>query len=399
MTLRAGSDAAEWNVLSHFQVFGMFVLQAKDLNTLLQSLIRRGYTTIGPTVRDGAIVHDVIRGAHDLPVGWRDQQEAAMYRLHQTEERGFFHYTVGPIAWKKFLSSPRVRLFSMSRTGKGFSVSANGEHTEAPRYAFVGVRPCDLHAIGLLDRVFLAAPYDDPLYRERRRQAFLITVNCAYPGATCFCTSMGTGPFAEHGYDLALTEVCTDDDHYFTVEVGSPTGGAILKDVQCREAAETDRMRAGSLRQTAAARMGRSLETGSLKERLQARLEDPRWDEVAQRCLTCANCTLVCPTCFCTTVEDRTDLTGEHAERWRRWDSCFTMDFARVAGGNFRSSPRARYRQWMTHKLASWVDQFDAFGCVGCGRCITWCPVGIDITAQAAGLSRSDPASMSTQGT
>jgi sulfhydrogenase subunit beta (sulfur reductase) len=378
--------------------FGMFVFQAKDLDRLLQSLIHRGYTVIGPTLRDGAIVHDTLRGAGDLPVGWRDKQDAATYRLHHTGDGEFFHYTVGPIAWKKFLYPPRVRLFSMSRSGKSFSVSPNGEHMETPRYAFVGVRPCDLSAISLLDRIFLAGPYDDPGYRERRRQVFLIAVNCAEPGATCFCGSMGTGPFAERGYDLAITEVCGDDDHYFTVEVGSPAGAEVLEDVPHREATERDRQRAASFRETAAAHMGRSLETGSLKEVLQDRLEDPLWDEVAQRCLTCANCTMVCPTCFCTTVEDRTDLTGEHAERWRRWDSCFTMDFARVAGGNFRSSTRARYRQWLTHKLASWVDQFDAFGCVGCGRCITWCPVGIDITAEAAALLRTIPASASIQG-
>jgi formate hydrogenlyase subunit 6/NADH:ubiquinone oxidoreductase subunit I len=369
----------------------MFILQAADLEHLFQSLADHGYAVIGPTVRDGSIVHDTIRGPGDLPVGWHDQQDAATYRLHRLENREFFHFTVGPIAWKKFLYPPRIRLFSLDRAGKGFSMSNDGAPAGTPPYAFIGVRPCDLHAIHVLDKVLLAEPYRDPLYARRREQMCVIAVHCTHPGGTCFCASMGTGPSAEGGYDLALTEIHAEENHYFTVEIGSATGAAILDGIPHRAAEDIDRTRAQTLRESAAAHMGRTLETEGLKVVLQDRLEDPRWDEVAQRCLSCANCTMVCPTCFCTTVEDRTDLTGEHAERWRRWDSCFTMDFARVAGGNFRSSTRARYRQWLTHKLASWVDQFDAFGCVGCGRCITWCPVGIDLTAQVAAIRRGEP--------
>jgi ferredoxin len=135
--------------------------------------------------------------------------------------------------------------------------------------------------------------------------------------------------------------------------------------------------------------MGRTLETNGLKELLQTNANHPRWDEVSERCLTCGNCTNVCPTCFCTTIDDTTDLSGTTAERVRRWDSCFTLDFSYTHGGSVRSSARSRYRQWMTHKLAHWVDQFGSSGCVGCGRCITWCPVGIDITEEAAAIRAS----------
>ena len=114
--------------------------------------------------------------------------------------------------------------------------------------------------------------------------------------------------------------------------------------------------------------------------------EHPFWDDVGARCLACGNCTMVCPTCFCVTVEDSTDLAGDVAERRRRMDSCFSTAFTYVYGGSTRTSTRARYRQWLTHKLAGWVDQFGAVGCVGCGRCITWCPVGIDLTAEVASL-------------
>jgi len=364
----------------------MFLIQAADLHHLFQSLANRGYTVIGPTVRDGAIVHDVLRGPEDLPVGWHDEQDAATYRLHRRMDGEFFRYTVGPIAWKKFLYPPRVRLFSLHKNGRGYSVSGDGA-TEGPqRYAFIGVRPCDLHAIQLLDKVLLTDPYRDSIYAGRREQMCVIAVHCTHPGGTCFCASMKTGPTAETGYDLAFTEICGEQYHYFTVDVGSMIGSEIIEEIPHRTAEDVDRSRTHSLQASAAGRMGRILETTHIKEFLQDRLEDPYWDNVAQRCLTCANCTMVCPTCFCTTVEDRTDLTGDYAERWRRWDSCFTLDFAKVAGGNFRSSARARYRQWLTHKLASWVDQFDAFGCVGCGRCITWCPVGIDLTVQVTAM-------------
>ena len=132
--------------------------------------------------------------------------------------------------------------------------------------------------------------------------------------------------------------------------------------------------------------MGRELDTTDIRELLYRNYEHPRWDEVAERCLACGNCTMVCPTCFCTTVEDVTDLAGEHVERHQRWDSCFTIDYSHIHGGAVRGSTRSRYRQWMTHKLATWIDQFGSSGCVGCGRCITWCPVGIDITEEARAI-------------
>jgi Fe-S-cluster-containing hydrogenase component 2 len=134
------------------------------------------------------------------------------------------------------------------------------------------------------------------------------------------------------------------------------------------------------------------LDTVDIKDLLYRNLEHPRWDEVAARCLSCANCTMVCPTCFCTTVEDTSDLAGRETTHQRRWDSCFTTDFSYISGGSIRQSGKARYRQWMTHKLASWIDQFGTSGCVGCGRCITWCPVSIDITEEASVIRETETA-------
>ena len=198
---------------------------------------------------------------------------------------------------------------------------------------------------------------------------------------------MGTGPVAERGFDLALTELIEDDRHSFVVEVGSERGAEVLSDMPCQTAQDSDRAGAAAVHARTASQMGRELDVTDIKGLLYRNYEHPRWDEVAERCLTCGNCTMVCPTCFCTTVDDVTDLAGEHVERQQRWDSCFTVDYSHIHGGAVRASARSRYRQWMTHKLATWWDQFGTSGCVGCGRCITWCPVGIDITAEARAVT------------
>jgi len=203
---------------------------------------------------------------------------------------------------------------------------------------------------------------------------------------------MNTGPRAESGFDLALTEILDRERHFFVVQAGSERGAKLLARLPRREALAEALAAADAVVARTAAAMGRELRTEGLAELLLRNLEHPRWDEVAARCLACANCTMVCPTCFCTSVEDTTDLSGQTAERVRRWDSCFTTDFSHLHGGPVRASARSRYRQWMTHKLATWVEQFGSSGCVGCGRCITWCPVGIDLTEEARAIRQSDGA-------
>jgi len=236
----------------------------------------------------------------------------------------------------------------------------------------------------------LESGHRDEDYASRRENALIIAVNCGQAGGTCFCVSMKTGPEVTSGYDLVLTEILDDGPHRFLAAAGSKIGVDLLDEMSAKEAAEADHEAARAAVAKAGKQMGRTMDTTGIKELLQGNLEHPRWDEVASRCLSCANCTLVCPTCFCTTVDDVTDLGGDHAERWRRWDSCFTLDFSCLHGGSVRSSPKSRYRQWMTHKLAHWIDQFGSSGCVGCGRCITWCPVGIDITEEVAAIRADD---------
>jgi sulfhydrogenase subunit beta (sulfur reductase) len=348
---------------------------------LIEALSRKGYEVIGPTIRDGAIVYDRIESARELPAGWTDDQEPGRYRLKQRADQALFGYAVGPHSWKKYLHPADLRLWSAERRGGTFRI-LNNEMRSAPRYAFLGIRACDLAAISVQDRVLVGDKYQDPIYQARREGIFVVAVQCTQSAATCFCASMGTGPRTNAGFDLALTELTGQRDHRFVVESGSERGLEVLAELETALASEEEIRQAASAVNVAASQQTRSIDTTEIKELLYQNFDHPRWDNVANRCLTCANCTMVCPTCFCTTVEDVSDVSGDHAERWRRWDSCFTLGFSYIHGGNVRASAKARYRQWMTHKLASWIDQFGSSGCVGCGRCITWCPVGIDITEE-----------------
>ncbi len=362
----------------------LVTVSSDGLDALLQALRGRGYRTIGPTVRDEAIVYDEIHSIADLPRGWTDEQEAGRYRLAPRDDQALFGYAVGPQSWKRTLHPPRLRLWSADRDEDVIRILPSDNAVE--RSAFIGVRACELHAMAIQDRVFLASQHVDSDYRARREAAFIVAVNCSEAGGTCFCVSMKTGPKVENGFDLALTELIEGREPTYLVEVGSDAGRGVLAEIPYRAATPREIESAQAVVDRTAASMGREMQSGDVRELLLHNLEHPRWDDVASRCLSCANCTMVCPTCFCTTVEDSTDLAGGHAERWRRWDSCFTMDFSYVHPGSVRASARSRYRQWMTHKLATWVDQFGTSGCVGCGRCITWCPVGIDITQEVRAI-------------
>jgi sulfhydrogenase subunit beta (sulfur reductase) len=360
------------------------VIEPDALEALVAALRGRGYRVLGPTVRDGAIVYDELESAAELPVGWTDRQEPGSYRLERRDDEARFGYAAGPHSWKQFLFPPRIRLWGARRNGDS-GPEIEEEPLDPTPLAFLGVRACELHAIAIQDRVFTGGRSVDRDYAARRAGAFVVAVNCSEPAGTCFCASMGTGPRVGAGYDLALTEIL-DGGHRLLAEPGSERGAEVLGELPSRPAEEADLEAAGRVVERAEARMGRAMPAGDLRDLLASNLEHPRWDDVAERCLSCTNCTLVCPTCFCSTVEDHTDLTGEHAERWRTWDSCFSLDHSYIHGGSVRPSGRSRYRQWLTHKLGTWHDQFGSSGCVGCGRCIAWCPVGIDITEEIAAI-------------
>jgi sulfhydrogenase subunit beta (sulfur reductase) len=370
---------------------GGVVLLVPGLQRLIDLLRKRGWVVMGPTVRDGVVVHGEIESVDQLPRGMGDLQDAGSYRLRQRGDDALFGYAVGPQAWKALLFPARELLWSGRRSGDEVEVDA--AVINPPRLALFGVRSCDLHAIAIHDRVLAQRAVTDAAYVARRKANFVVAVTCSAPGGTCFCVSMGTGPVPDEGYDLALTELLDDAGHRFLLVSGSDRGSEVLEDLRTRAAVgevspagEGDHLAAREVGAQAAQNMGRSLETDGLRDLLYANTEHPQWDDGASRCLSCTNCTLVCPTCFCTSVDEVSDLTGSTTERWRVWDSCFTTDFSYLHGGSVRTSVQSRYRQWATHKLASWVDQFGTSGCVGCGRCIAWCPAAIDLTAEVAAI-------------
>ncbi len=370
-------------------VGGAVVVEPSAIGELIRILRERGYTTIGPTLQDDAIVYDEIDAADELPAGWTDRQEAGTYRIERRSDDALFGYNLGPRSFKQYLFPPSLRLFAARRAGRGFEVEPP-DAAPGP-LAFIGIRPCELAALDVQDRVLTGGAHVDPYYAAVRESAFLVAVQCGQAAPTCFCTSMATGPRTETGFDLALTELLGDGPHLLLVEPGSGRGREVLAALHATPATPQERMRATEATRRAEAQMTRTLDSESLPALLESSLEHPRWADVAERCLSCANCTMVCPTCFCHTVEDVNDLTGDRTERWRRWDSCFTGGHAYTHGGDVRPNVRSRYRQWLTHKLGTWHDQFGTSGCVGCGRCIAWCPVGIDLTEEVAALRGDAP--------
>jgi sulfhydrogenase subunit beta (sulfur reductase) len=371
----------------------MRTLDRRHFDGLLEALRDRGYEVVGPTVKQGAIALEPLSTASELPVGLTDTQDGGTYRLTARDDEALFGFATGPQSWKRLLHPPMTRVWRARRAPGDGAVTIEADAPDERRWAFVGVRSCDLHAIRSLDDALLNVEHPDTGYAARREGVFVVALNCSTAGGTCFCVSMRTGPRASFGFDLALTEVIEGERHYFVCEPGTEKGSELLAALPTEDASATEREAADGVVARTAADMGRRMpvdDPADLRDLLARNLEHPRWDEVADRCLSCGNCTSVCPTCFCTDVDDVTDLSGAESERWRRWDSCFTLDFSHVHGGSVRSSTRSRYRQWMTHKLSTWFDQFGTSGCVGCGRCITWCPVAIDITEEAAAISATD---------
>lgn len=383
----------------HAPVGSFLTIGTEQLQALIDVLKAAGYRTIGPRFLDSAIVYGDLEKIDQLPVGFLDRQDGGSYRLEHDDSAGYFDHVVGPQSLKRFLYPPGETLLE--------SVRANGQwQMKAPTIdskplAVIGLRACDLHALAIQDKVLLGGPYIDPNYEARRENLFIVAVNCRRAAPTCFCHSMNAGPEVDDGFDLALTEV----NRNFVVEIGTPKGAEIMFDIDWLPPArnEIDEAQAvvtnlkaemeGRERKAVANRNAprqRYLDTSSIHDLLLENLEHHRWTEVASRCLACGNCTMVCPTCFCAAVEEVSDLSGEHVRRERAWDSCFTAEHSYMNTGTVRKSTASRYRQWLTHKLATWQDQFGTSGCVGCGRCITWCPVGIDLTEEVAAIRGSE---------
>jgi len=363
-------------------------LPLAQLPSLVAGLMALGYQCRGPAVENGAIVMRELATPDSLPRGLQAEQAPGHYRLTQDTHNRYFAWANGPQAIKPQTFAPQESLWRVERDATG-NLQFAAVLPAAPAQAIIGVRACDLAALALQDAHFLREGRRDPHYAQRREQLFLVAVQCAEPAATCFCASTGDGPTPTIGYDIALAELAEG----FVAVAGSAKGNAVLKDLNLSPATPQQIEAARQQGEASAAVQTRSLPAhlspagGNLRDALMSRLEHPRWDEVATRCLACGNCTAVCPTCFCHAEVDEPALNGQSSEHARQWDSCFGETHGHLHGFNVRPDIRSRYRQWLTHKLATWHEQFGRSGCVGCGRCIAWCPVGIDLTEEAAALT------------
>jgi ferredoxin len=358
-----------------------FLCTCDQFEQLLGLLKTDGHRLLGPTIRNDAIVYDELQSAQDLPIGWMDEQDPGRYRLKRRNDQAYFGYNLGQHSWKQFLFPPREKLYSAKKQENGLVVI---QESDAPieKMAFIAVRACEIQAILIQDKAFIhkIAVYDQ--YKQRRENLFILAVNCTRAVNTCFCVSMNAGPKVTQNYDLALTEIINDKEHYFVVKVGSQKGEALCQKLALAQAEEKQCEIADQLVEKNKENMTRHVDNEHVHEMLLKSWDCKRWDQVANRCINCANCTLVCPTCFCSDTQDKVSLDGTHVDRWQSWDSCFNLSHSYVHGGSIRHSAKSRYRQWLTHKFGTWWDQFGLSGCVGCGRCITWCPVGIDVTEE-----------------
>jgi ferredoxin len=369
------------------------------LGLLIRTLRDDGYIAIGPRKVGESIQLEVLDSAEDLPRGWGDQQDAGTYRLVRRSDAAYFGFNLGADSWKKWLDPNRKLLWRAKREGESWEVEQ--AHTQVRRMAFIGVRACELAAIKIQLRVrevsrlqsnstdTNSSALSAEVSVEAPEEPFLVGLNCSQAAATCFCASVHTGPAFASGCDLVLTEVLNDDDHYFLIQILTKRGARISSQFELQTSIADDLAHIDRQVAQVSDSQSRQLNISNPVDFFSRRLEHSHWDDVAARCLSCANCTLVCPTCFCSTVEDTSDVQNAVAERWSRWDSCFNLDFSFIHGGSLRSSTRSRYRQWLTHKLGTWHEQFGSSGCVGCGRCIAWCPVGIDLTAEVKYLSQA----------
>lgn len=356
------------------------VLPAATLTTLFDLLLQEGFQPVGPTIKDGHLVMDSLSSVAELPQGWTTEADAGAFRLLRRHDQAYFGLNLGQESWKNFLFPSQLPLFRAHCQGN--EVTFQPIPDTSPPFAFIGVRACELAALEVQDRILRQGPYADPIYAARREAMFIVAVNCTESDAACFCASLGTGPGVEAGFDLVLTELMTADNHQFLVQAGSSKGEAMLVKLAGQPVTAALREQARGMIQAAARSQSRTMTTGDLPGLLYERLNHPQWDDVAARCLNCSNCALVCPTCFCHAIVDQVDLEGGEAERWRSWDTCHMLDHSYIHGGWIRTSTKSRYRQWLTHKLGTWMDQFGCLGCTGCGRCLVWCPVAIDLTAE-----------------
>ncbi len=336
---------------------------------------------------------DSLKQSHEVIGPVRENSQAVFKAIESADDLYLEYGSTMLPPGKLYLYPPKEDLFTFS-FGKELGIEER--LPEKREQVLVALHPCDVNAIFYLDKTFLGT-FRDPGYEERRNNTLLICLNCNRAGLNCFCASLGTGPFlgAKEGCDLVITEMGSIGDvgESYLAEIRSEKMRRIFDADFLREAGPEER-RMREERESAARRsFEKEIDIGGIDRLLMENTEHPVWQRTADElCLSCTNCVMVCPTCFCYDVVDEVSMDLKSARRYRTWDACQDAAFAEVHGGNYRARRAARLRQFVTHKFdQTW--QYGVIGTVGCGRCITWCPTHIDFTGMVkeiqAGVKKS----------
>ena len=353
------------------------LLPRSQFDSLIDTLNSMGAQCLGPIVQDGAIVYAPLGSSTAFPQGIHDQQSPGNYKLTADNGTRWFAWANGPQALKPLLFAPEEKLWQVEQDKAGrlkFQTIVPSQQLTA----IIGIRACDLAALALQNKHFLSGLEADPAYATRFQHLLVIAVNCTHPAATCFCHATGDGPTATEHYDILLDEL----DEGFAIKIGSIKGKEIVDKLSLLSLTESHLAAIDTAHNTARQQLTRRLPNTDIPALLFKQQESTHWQTIGEKCLSCGNCTAVCPTCFCHHTIEEPALDGTHSLRLRQWNSCFSQRHSYIHGITLRQETRFRYRQWLTHKFASWVQQYGRSGCVGCGRCITWCPVGIDVTEE-----------------
>jgi len=346
----------------------LFIGSSEDLRVVVEFLQRElgGAKLFGYRHHNGRIAFSEINNINEIFVALTDIQKPGYYRASSGYR--FRHSFSSP---KVFLLPPEHLILTVSRDYDILESSSSFQELTA---IFFGIKPCDRKAIDILDHILYGR---SPVYTTRRNAVRAIVVEeCLEPGETCFCSTVNAGPTISSGFDIAYARLYGD---LLVFRYGSSLGEKILGKVGLQRAQESHvKMYLEMVNRAISMMRGRIPNISEIQKALMEKVSaKPFWEEISSKCVGCGNCNYVCPTCFCTEIEDRVE--NGFSTRVGVWLGCLTYTYGLVAGGHFRQELYTRYRHFILHKFLFYPKQVGDIGCVGCGRCITWCPLGIDL--------------------